>query len=302
MITGFLYGIGAAFIWSLTNIIDKHLTHKHAGDGNVWAIVVLSCFFPVVLLPLAIYFSDISTSNQDAAILMLSGALMVCWIFFYLKALTEDDTSIVMTLLVLAPLFSLLFSKMLLGEVLTGTQLIGGGIIVLGAAVVSYEPIGGKFKRKLIYYALLASATLGLLLTLFKFSTVANDVWGSMFWRSTGMIVSGLLLCLLIAPIRERFSLFLKEHLVKGLTLNSANESLTLAGDTVFAFAILLAPVALVLTTEAYQPIFIIVISFILTQLGMHSVAENYSKAALVVKIVGTILVIAGSLVLVFQS
>lgn len=302
MLLGFLYGIGAAFFWSLTNIIDKHLTHKHAGDGNVWGIVVLSCFFPLVLLPICLYFSDVTVARGDAAILMLSGALMVSWIYFYLKALTEDDTSVVMTLLVLAPLFSLIFGTILLGETLSAIQMMGGALLVGGALIVSYEPHEKKFKRKLIVYAVLASAILGLLMTLFKFSSFEDNIWPSMYWRSIGMIVSGLLLCFLITPIRQRFHHFVTQYLRKGLTLNTANESLTLAGDTVFAFAILLAPVALVQTTEAYQPVFIIGISFILSQLGIQSVAEDYSKTSLLAKIVGIILVSLGSVVLISQG
>ncbi|MFM2424387.1 MAG: hypothetical protein RLZZ70_778, partial [Candidatus Parcubacteria bacterium] len=141
MLIGFLYGIAAAFFWSLTNIIDKYLTARHASDGNVWGIVILSCLFPAVLIPIA---SNYTTSNlletnwSDIGILMLSGLLMVGWIYFYLKALTEDDTSIVMTLLVLAPFFSLLFGNIILQELPSAIQLVGGGLLVMGALVVSY--------------------------------------------------------------------------------------------------------------------------------------------------------------------
>lgn len=306
MIIGFLYGIAAAFFWSLTNIIDKHLTMRHANDGNVWGIVILSCVFPAVLLPIANNYTNshvLSISWQEAGILMMTGALMVGWIYFYLKALTEDDTSVVMTLLVLAPFYSLLFGNLVLQELPTTIQLLGGGLLVIGALVVSYEYRENKFNSKLLFYAIIASLIMGLMHAFFKFSTIEGDFWQSMFWRSAGMVVTGIILCFLITKIRDAFYHFMQHYLKGGLSLNATNESLTLLGDLLFGFAILFAPIALIQTTEAYQPIFVIVTSFILAHFfGIESVREDYSPVSLIKKIIGTVFVLAGSAILVFNS
>lgn len=303
MINGLLLGVAAAFFWSLTNIIDKYLTKRHASDGNVWGILILSCFFPAVLLPISLYYAEtLSTDTTSLTLLLMSGVLMVAWIYFYLKALTEDDTSVVMTLLVLAPFFSLVWSNLLLGEVLSTMQIAAGGLIILGSLVVSYTRRTHSFNFKLIYYAVSASVVMGLMHTLFKFSTTTDEFWQSLFWRSTGMVVTGILLCIFVSAIWKKFSLFVRHYLRDGLTMNSANESLTLLGDTLFGFAILLAPIALIQTTEAYQPIFILIISFILAQFGLTAVAENYSRDALIQKGLGIVLVITGSFILVFNS
>ncbi len=305
MFTGFIYGVIAAFFWSLTNIIDKYLTKRHASDGNVWGIVILSCFFPAILLPIALSLTSARTvvlPTTDITILITSGALMVAWIYFYLKALTEDDTSVVMTLLVLAPLFALIFSNIILGELPTPTQILAGALLVLGSLVVSYEPSSKSLKLKLLAYALGASTVMGLMHALFKFSTIEGEFWVSMFWRSVGMIAAGFLLCLMLPAVRARFVSFIRHYFKQGFTLNSTNESLTLVGDTLFGAAILLAPIALIQTTEAYQPIFILIMSFLLGKLGIDSVREDYSKSKMKQKIVGIVLVILGSLILIFNN
>jgi uncharacterized membrane protein len=306
MLIGFFYGIAAAFFWSLTNIIDKHLTSRHASDGNVWGIVVLSCFFPAILLPIATNYTDISiphTNWTEAGLLMFSGSLMVAWIYFYLKALTEDDTSIVMTLLVLAPFFSLLFGNLILNELPSSIQMIGGVLIIIGALVVSYEYKQGKFKAKLLMHALLASVVMGLMHSLFKFSTLEGDFWLSMFWRSLGMVIVGIVLCFTVPIIRDTFYHFMNNYLKSGLSLNATNESLTLIGDVLFGFAMLFAPIALIQTTEAYQPIFVIVASFVLAQFfGIESVREDNSREMIIKKIIGTLFVLCGSVVLIFNS
>jgi drug/metabolite transporter (DMT)-like permease len=306
MLLGFLYGIIAAFFWSLTNLIDKHLTSKHAEDGNVWGIVILSCFFPAILLPVAMHFAQISVLNiqlVDSLLLMATGGLMVVWIYFYLKALTEEDTSTVMTLLVLAPFFSLLFGNIILSELPTPIQLVAGAFLVAGSLVVSYEQSTGTLRKKLLFYAIVASICMGLMHSLFKFSTIEGDFWQSMFWRSLGMVISGLILCFTIKSIRDKFYHFITNYLRKGLSLNAANETFTLAGDLVFGFAILFAPIALIQTTEAYQPVFIIILSFLLSQLfGFESIQEDYSRSSLIKKIIGVTCVIIGSLLLVLNS
>jgi uncharacterized membrane protein len=299
MLTGFFYGVVAAFFWSLTNIIDKFLTSRHAEDGNVWGIVILSCFFPAGLLPIAHAVTPIATEPINALILMSSGALMVSWIYFYLKALTEDDASVVMTILVLAPFFSLVLSNVILGEWLTPIQLLGGAILMTGSLFVSYKHESGKVNVRLILFAFSACFVMGLMHVLFKSSTAESSFWISVFWRSLGMVVVGVVLVACISSIRDRFHHFLKHYIQRGLTLNTTNETLTLIGDTIFGFAILFAPIALVQTTEAYQPIFIILITFILGQLGFTAIQEVYDKRTLLHRAVGIFCVVIGSVCMV---
>jgi hypothetical protein len=109
-------------------------------------------------------------------------------------------------------------------------------------------------------------------------------------------------LILSIKHIRDTFYTFLVHYIGKGLALNTANETLTLTGDTIFGFAILFAPIALVQTTEAYQPIFIIIITFILAQFGFSATKESYDRNTLVLRIIGIVSVIAGSALMVLNN
>lgn len=301
MLTGFGIGILAALFWSLTNIVDKYLVSKYSADGNLGGIFLLSCFFPVILVLVAILYADgavFMISSSDQVTLLLSGLLMVAWIFFYLKALSEDDTSVVMTLLILAPLFSLLFGFLILGELPTPIQLTAGASMVTGALIVSYAPKHKSFKWRLLAYALAASATTGLMHSLFKYATFEDVVWPSLFWRSLGMILSGLFIFLFIKSYREAFIHFIKKHLRAGLALNATSETFTLIGDTLFAIALLYAPIALIQTTEAYQPIFIVILIYILGRFGFAEVKENTDRAELIRRLFGFLFVLGGTFIL----
>lgn len=301
MLTSFGIGILAAFFWSLTNLIDKFLVNTYAEEDNLGGIFLLSCFFPIIIVLVTLLYvgsAVLSISTLDQAILLLSGIFMVAWIYFYLKALSEDDTSVVMTLLVLAPLFSLFFGFLILSELPTVIQLIAGSSMITGALIVCYAPEHKRFKWKLLGYALAASAITGLMHSLFKFATIEDDVWTSLFWRSSGMVLTGMCIFLFIKSYRQAFIDFARNHLKAGLLLNTAGESFTLAGDTLFAIAILFAPIALIQTTEAYQPIFIVIMVFVLSRLGFRGIKETVSKPELVRRFFGFSFVLAGTLIL----
>lgn len=299
MLTGLTLGIVAAFFWSLTNIVDKYLTTKYAPEGNVTGILLLSCFFPVVLLPVAYFYGKINF-DSSATPLIISGWLMVAWIYFYLRALTLDDASVVMTILVVTPVFSLLISNLILGEWVTNLQLFGGALTLFGAMIVSYNFSHGGFQYPLLVYSLCAAVVMALMLTLFKFGTPGTaDVWQSIFWRSFGMISAGIFVIITITNAKSDFINFVREHTIAGLGLNSVNELLTLAGDTLFAIAILFAPIALIQVTESYQPIFIILITLLLARFGLTSVQESYSKYEIIRKGAGIAIVLIGSIFIV---
>ncbi|MEZ4104590.1 MAG: EamA family transporter [Candidatus Paceibacterota bacterium] len=305
MITGLMIGIAAAFVWSITNIVDKYLVDEYAQDGNIGGVLLLSCFFPITLLVLSLMIAGQSVwylPTEEIYTLLLTGFLLVLWIYFYLKALSEDDASVVMTLLVLAPFFSLIFGQIILKEFLTSVELLAGGLMVLGALTVVYEPNAKKIKWKVFGYAIAASVITALMLSLFKFVALEGGAWESLFWRSVGMVFIGGLIYLFISSYRDSFHIFMRDHFTRGVGLNVTNESLTLTGDTLFAVAILFAPLALVQTTEAYQPIFVFLMILIINRFGVRVVQENIEKKVLIQKGIGFVLVLVGTIILSFVS
>lgn len=301
MFTGFTLGLLAAFFWSITNIIDKHLVTKYAPVGNIGGVLLLSCFFPITLAITAFVIARseiINTPINSLILLLVSGCLMVLWLYFYLKALTEEDASVVMTLLVLAPFFSLIFGFIILGEVLSAAELFSGSLIVCGALLVTYQSSESKINYRLLFYALGASICIAVMQSIFKLYTVEEIFWVSMFWRSVGMVVSGFILFSFIFEFRKDFFTFIKSHLKHGLVLNSSNETLTLIGDTVFAFAILFAPIAIVQSSESYQPIFVILITLVLAKIGIIGLPEPLPLKQRQFRLTGILIVFIGGVLL----
>jgi len=298
---GIALGILAAFIWSLSNLTDKYLVDEFTDDGNIGGVLIFSCFFSFILIPIGALLASnnvLHMSWLEIGTLMTSGVLMAIIILFYLKAMAADDASVVMTLLVLAPFFSLVFAQFILHETLTGYQILAGSLLVVGSLVVAFDHKTTDFKWKLVGFAVAASALIGLMNSLFKFAAVEAGVWESMFWRSVGAVLAGVMLFIFVERYRQDFHLFLKRHFKQASALNVTNEVLTLSGDTVFAFAMLSAPLAILQTMEAYQPIFIFIIIALLNLFGYKVITEDFSKQALFQKGIGFSFVITGTVLL----
>lgn len=302
MSIGILLGIAAAFFWSLTNLVDKYLVETYAQEKGVAGILVLSCLFPIVILIITPFFAtDIFLLPiKGILFLVLSGILSVVWIYFYLQALRSDDASIVMTLLVLAPLFSLLLGYLVLDEVLTTITIAGGALVISGSILVSFMTGTMSINKSLVFYAVCASITMGCMHVLFKYVALNESFWQSLFWKAAGMLGTGIFLLVAFPQIRRDFKQFIQAHFIKAISLNSTNEILTIIGDSIFAFALLFAPVAIVQTTEGFQPIFIIITILTLTKLGFTRLTTGTGEVVDLssVRIVGIAIVLLGSIIL----
>ncbi len=300
MFSGLLLGVGAAFLFSLVNIVDKYLIERFSKDSGIGALIILSSLFPVTLIPIALIIEQgaVELSVYASAVLILSGALTTTWVTLYLLALEDDDVSRVMPIFQFTPVAAFILAFIFLGEMPEVKHLIAGVIIVLGSFVLGYELSTGKFKWRLLWLIVGASIAIALMNTLFKLIALDASFWTSIFWQAIGTVLSGLILFAAHKNYRRQFIAFIKENTGIGLSLNTANESLTLAGDVLFAFAILLAPLALVQTTEAFQPVFVFFIGLAVTLLSPKLFKEDLSKESLVQKILGISVVFFGTLLL----
>jgi len=296
--SGYLIAILATFLWSIVSLIDKILVERFCKDKGVGALVVLSTLFPAVLLPISyvVASGQIQLPLFDILILVFSGVLTVGWLTLYLHALYEEDVSIVMPLMQLTPVIALVLAFLFLGEWPTTTKLIAGAIIVIGSFVLSIEQTTGSIKKKLLMYVIGASTFIAFTNTLFKFVTTEESFWTSMFWHSLGIFLTGLFIYIFHREYRRNFKEFIKDNLGVGITINTVNESLTITGDVLFAFATLLAPLALIQSMEAYQSIFVFILGIIIAKIAPELLNEDLSRKVVIQKIFGILLVFGGTI------
>lgn len=298
----FFIALVAPFLYAITNHTDKYLISKYIRGNKVGALIIFSALFGIFALPIILIINPIvlGISLWQGIILVTIGILVVFSILCYLYALRLDEATFVIPFYQTIPIFGFILAYLILGETLTKVQILASLAILFGALILSFDIQGQRirFKKKVVLLMITASFFYAISDVLFKFVAIERGFWISAFWTLVGKILIGLVFLAFILPYRQQFFLLLKEAKGKILTLNSMNETLTIAADMTFQYATLLAPVALVLMVNSFQPLFVFVIGLGLTLFLPHIGKENISKTILVQKFLGIGIIISGSLFL----
>ena len=133
---------------------------------------------------------------------------------------------------------------------------------------------------------------------IFKYVTIGNNFWVSSFWVYAGLGYFGIVLCFFVPKFRNEFMFMNKQGGVKIFTLNSISETLSITGNLLTNYAILLAPVTLVYLVGTFQPAIVLFLTLITTKFFPAIAKENLSRNVLLPKIIAIIIMIIGSLFL----
>lgn len=266
----FFIALIGPFLYALTNHIDKILLEKYFKESGVGTLLLFSSLLSALALPF-LFLADptvLSVGIVNILILGCVGILNVLVLWCYLLALKDEEASIAVVFYQLVPVFGYVLGYFILGEVLTQMQLIAMAIVILGTSIVSFEiDTENRFKlrRKTISLMLGAAFFWALESVIFKAVAMEETLWRSLFWEHLMLALAGVGIFLFIRTYRKHFLLALRKNSRGILSLNVANESLYMLGNIAFSIAYLLAPIALVLLAESYQPLFVFAIGIFLT-------------------------------------
>lgn len=276
----FLLALIGPFLYAVTNYIDKVLLEKYFKSGGVGTLMIFSGVLSGLALPFLFLVdpTPFQVSLFNIGVLAGVGLLYVLVLFFYLKALEDEEVSITVIFYQLVPVFAYGLGFLILGETLSPLQLGAMAIIILGTSIISFEvDIESHFKlrTKTIAYMLAASFCWALGSVVFKAVALEERVVRSLFWEHLMLMFVGIGLFLFVRSYRTHFIAAVKQNSTWILSLNVLNECIYMTGNIVFAFAYLLAPIALILLGEAYQPLFALLIGAFLTLFFPHILKEK---------------------------
>lgn len=299
----FLIALIGPFLYALTNHIDKILLEKYFKIGGIGTLLLFSSLLSVLALPIILIVdpSVFAVSSLNILILTGVGILDVVVLACYFIALNNDEASIVIVFYQLMPVFGYALGYFILGETLTRIQLIAMTMILSGTAIVSIEvdeENNLKLRHRTIIPMLLASFFWALEGVIFKAVELQENVWRSFFWQHVALLVIGIFIFTFIGKYRQHFLHAIRQNSATIISLNVLNESLYMLGNFAFAYAFLLAPVALVLLTQSFQPIFVLIIALILTIFFPRIATEKIHIRHLLPKIVAILITGIGTYLL----
>lgn len=278
--TWFFLALVGPFLYALTNHIDKILLEKYFKESGVGTLILFSSLLSALALPF-LYLADptvLHVSDFNKLVLATVGVLNILVLWFYLLALKDEEASVAIVFYQLVPVFGLVLGYFILGETLTRTQLAAMVTILVGTGIISFEIDGEnnfRLRGKTIAFMVAASFFWALGSVIFKAVALDENVLRSLFWEHLMLTLIGICIFILARGYRAHFMVAIRTNSRAIISLNFANEILFMLGNFAFAFAYMLAPIALVLLAESFQPIFVLAIGILLTVFFPHISKEK---------------------------
>jgi drug/metabolite transporter (DMT)-like permease len=277
------YALLAPAMFTIAIFIDRYILDHEIDDYRgmviyaaltalvLGAILVIATAFPVISL-------------RDLALIIFTGIMGIWGVALYFWAMNVEETSAVIVLIQMIPLFVLILSSVFLGDTLTPRQLGGFFLILASAIAVSVRREEMKFRLSPALFAAVAASLLwAVQQVMFKFvvtETAFRDVVG---YEALGFALGGLVL-LAIPSIRHSFLSSLKTVRKRAVAIIFINEAWSTAAKLIAFLAISLGPVALVSVLEGSAVFFGIVVGWLLTVILPRLFSEDISPRALLRK------------------
>lgn len=291
--------IFASFLWASTNHIDKFLLNGiDESWSNIKTLLVFSTLVAwIVLLPIWLIISKFNVKiNNISLIAVLSASITyILATYFYFKALEKNETSIVVVMFQLIPVFSYILALIFFKENLTAQQIIWSIVIILSAVLISIDFEEKNSNKKRIALLLVAISSLLYATFFFLFDIwIRNSSYKSCaFWFQIGLLIQGIIF-ICIKSFRTTFLKAIKNNGKKYFSLNITNEAINLVANLSVNFANVTIPLALANVLNGFQGAFV----FIIWTLGVKFLPkyfkENMNKKVVIQKVSCIVLSIIG--------
>lgn len=298
---GIFFAVLAPAIYAINNFFDKFFLEKYKISPSVMSIINgISGFISGLIV---LFFTGFYIASLNSiAIIIISGFLMIGCVLFYYKALFTDDTSRVMPLVQLVPVFVLILSFIFLGEKLFPKQYLGSFIIIVSTFFISLEKFDLKiFKVRPAFWYMLGYAFLyASSLVLYKFGVENISFWHTLPYEGLGMAF-GALAIYLYGNNKKTFLREAKQFKGKGYFLLSLNESVFVSARYVTYFALSLISASIVNILLGLHPLFVLLLGVVLSVWFPKILKEVINKKVLFQKIISIVFIFIG-LYLIFSK
>ena len=292
-----VFAFSGPVLWAISVHLDKYLVERFFKESNVAVMLLFTAFVGVLPLPFIwLYEPSVTAPGLGSiALIILAGILYMVAMLLYLQALQTEEASVVAPYFQAGPLFGYGLAYLVLGETLTGRQLAGGVLIVLGALSVSVRFAYGArmFKTRLVVLMLTCGFAGALAGLIFKIFALNVEFWTTTFWMYAGEAIFGCAL-LLVPTYRRQLLATLRVNTAALLSINGSNELINLGGGLGNRYALMFAPLSIVQAIGSTTTLFVFGFGVVLSLLWPGLGREDLSGRELVKKGIAAVLVAVG--------
>ena len=274
-------------LWAIANLIDKYIISKRVKSPI--PLMVLWGFGSLAYS--AIAFSQGAVFNPPSILL---GFLLGTTILLYVKSLSVEEASRVISYFNVIPLIVAVLAFLFLGESFGPEKYLGIFLVVGGAALISLKKVKGSIisSKALPFMALFI--LLYSIASIFMKFLVDSSGYLSVFANyQLGVFLFGIL----ILSFKRNALSFLNK---KNSVLILGSQAIGVAGFFFLLAAYSLGPVTLISGIENIQGAFVFVYALILSLLFPKIIKEETSRSQLLLKLLAIVLMAVGALIISF--
>jgi len=303
MTTAVVITIFASFLWALTNHIDKFMINGIDESGSsVKTLLVFSTLVAgIIFTPIWLIVSNFSVaiSNLSLISVLVAAIIYTLATYFYFKALSKNDASIVVVMFQLIPVFSYILALIFFKENLTIQQIIGSIIIILSAVIISFdlEEKNNNSKFQALVLMIFSSLLYATYFILFDVAIRHSSYNSCAFWYQVGFILIGIVL-MCVKSFRTTFIKAIKTNGKRYLSLNVTNEAINLWANLLVNFANVTIPIAIANILNGFQGAFVFILGVIGVKLLPKYFKEDLRRKIVIQKVGCIVLSVVGLVVM----
>lgn len=286
------------FLYACVTFVDKYVVEKVVSDSR--GLVGISSIIAILVAICALPFLPYSIGLKDSFLLFTSGALIVISLYIYFHVITRDHVSFVTIFFQIVPIFVIIFANLLLGEILTYTQVIGAFLIIIAGLAMAFADQTTKefkwsFSKKTILWMLIYDMLWALAAICIKLTSESVSLGHLVVYESVGMGVLGLSITLLVKNFRNALVHTVTRIPKRYILVLIFNEGLLyLTAKLSMNYAYMLGSAGPVSLVESSQILMALILGFILSSIWPKIFKENTNKLAIKKKLIYGLFMIFG--------
>lgn len=296
-----ILALSSAACFGIVSVIDKRLLDHHLPSVSVlflWIAIVLSFYLVIVLAVIGIP----QDPPVDALLMGLASGLSTgAGLALMFAGLKQDEASRAIAITQINPIFVALLAVLFLGETLAPMQWGAILLAVMGTMLISLRELPDrKALRPTRGTPLLLGSGLGLGVGIFtvKAALESLSVWEVFVIQQLGVVLVFLLLSR-PAAWRQLFSILRSRNTLLLLLLGEG--MLPILAILLSLVATSMGPVSVVAAFLATRPLFVFVVSTVLSHPRWGLTEESLTRRDLALKVVSIVMIVAGVGVLGFS-
>jgi len=302
--------VGSYFLTGLSQVIDKILVGKGRLNASSYAFYtgLFSIFSALIFAP----FGFALIPARLILVAFISGALLLCALYYLYRALSLGDTSRVVPLVGgSSPLFILFFEYLFYSVIIFWAEFFAILMFIIGGAFLAAESVSGehrkvRFNGHVALYSFVSGFFFGASAFLLKylFERARLEVIGGepfiagFVWSRLGTFVAALLFLLLPGVWRK-----IRENT---LSLKSGSSALFISNKIIAGIgffllngAIFLGPVSIIHAMKGIEHFFVFISSALLSVFLPTILKESFDRRSVLAKLFGIAFVACGFIFLV---